>query len=109
MTHLFLSKEEIILLQQYGAKSCLELLRLKAHAILMWDQKMNVSGIANVIGRNPRTIHRWVKDFKDRRLASIFSGMVDNQHASKLTRVQKQEIQTTLQQPPDDYGLPKEF
>lgn len=109
MTHLFLSKGEIVLLQQYGTTSCLALLRLKAHTILMWDQQMNVRGIANVIGRNPRTIQRWVKDFKDRRLASIFSGMVDNQHASKLTRAQKQEIQIILQQPPNDYGLPKEF
>jgi hypothetical protein len=35
--------------------------------------------------------------------------MANNQHAAKLTRNQKLELKTTLQQPPSDQGLPKEF
>jgi transposase len=35
--------------------------------------------------------------------------MVDNEHASKLTREQKAEIKLVVGQPPDEYGIPKEF
>jgi len=109
VTYLFLSKEEVILLQQYGAKSFIELMRLKAHAVLMCDRKISLVDISKVLGRDLRTIQRWVVDFKHRRMASIFSGMVDNEHAAKLTREQKLEIKHTLGQPPSDQGLPKEF
>jgi transposase len=42
-------------------------------------------------------------------MASLFSGHVDNENASKLTRKQKREIRGVLKQPPSAYGLPKEF
>lgn len=42
-------------------------------------------------------------------MASIFSGMEDNEHASRLTREQKQQIKEVIGQPPDESGLPKEF
>jgi transposase len=56
-----------------------------------------------------RTIQRWIKDFDTRRMGSIFSGLVGNQYAAKLTRDQKQEIAGVLQQKPSVYGLSKEF
>lgn len=42
-------------------------------------------------------------------MSSIFSGMVDNENASKLTRDQKEQIKKVISQPPDEHGLPKEF
>jgi transposase len=104
-----LSTDEVNLLQQYAGKAPIELMRLKAHAILMRSQRIPIKTIAFTERRSYRTIQRWIKDYSETRLASIFSGMKDNQHAAKLTRAQKQEIQTTLKQPPSDYGLPKEF
>ena len=65
--------------------------------------------IAAVLDRDERTVRRWIKDFKSRRLASIFTGQKDNQHAAKLTRTQKGEIKTILGEKPSSYGLPKEF
>lgn len=70
---------------------------------------MKIADIADVLGRDNRTIERWIKDFKVRRLGSIFTSQKDNQHAAKLTRVQKEEIKQTLSHKPSDFGLPKEF
>lgn len=70
---------------------------------------MKIADIADVLGRNVRTIERWIKDFKQKRLASIFTGHQENENAAKLTREQKEEIKRVLGQPPSAYGLPKEF
>src|SRR5579864_2685640 len=70
---------------------------------------MRVEEIAYAVVRDERTIERWIKDFSQRRLASIFSGMVGNDHAAKLTKEQKEEIAKVLKQKPSVYGLPKEF
>lgn len=109
MIKINLSTEEIELLQQYAAKASIELLRLKAHAILLRSQDVLIKHIAFSVGRSGRTIERWVKDYSERRLASIFSGMRNNQHAAKLTRGQKAEIKKVLQQPPSEHGLPRKF
>jgi transposase len=42
-------------------------------------------------------------------MISIFSGMERNEHASKLTREQKEEIKSVIGQPPNEQGIPKEF
>lgn len=70
---------------------------------------MKVADIADVLARDTRTVERWIKDFKEKRLASIFTGHQANENASKLTRVQKEAIKKVLAQKPSVYGLPKEF
>lgn len=70
---------------------------------------MRSSEIASSLFRDVRTIQRWLKDFSLRRMGSIFSGLANNENASKLTRTQKEEIRRTLREPPSAYGLPKEF
>jgi transposase len=65
--------------------------------------------IAGVFGRKPRTIELWLRNWATRRLASIFSGHQDNNNAGKLTKPQLQEIRQTLQSPPSEQGIPKEF
>lgn len=42
-------------------------------------------------------------------MASLFSGHIDNENASKLTREQKKQIKEVLAKPPSEYDLPKEF
>lgn len=108
MIHISLSQEEVTLLQGY-IHSPVELIRFKAMAILARDRGIPMVSIAPVFHKDERSLIRWIKDFSVRRMASIFSGMVNNEHASKLTRSQKEEIKYTLSQPPSDHGLSKEF
>lgn len=109
MVQIDLSKEEKQLLRDYFRTTSLLLIRLKSQAILLRSKLMKVVDISDVLGRDERTIERWIQDFKDRRLASIFTGHQDNENASKLTRSQKEEIRQILQSPPSDQKLPKEF
>lgn len=75
----------------------------------MRSQDMFIREIAQALFVGERTVERWIKDFSEKRMASIFSGLVGNQNAAKLTRQQKLEIKKVLQQKPSDYGLAKEF
>lgn len=109
MVQIVLSDEEKELLREYFKTTGLILIRLKSQAILLRDKSMKVEDIADVLGRNTRTVERWIKDFKYTRLASLFTGHKDNENASKLTRQQKEEIKKTLGEKPSAYGLPKEF
>lgn len=109
MIHISLSAKEIILLHSYSTTSPISLLRQKAQAVLLRSRKVKISDIAFSLGSSYRTVERWLKDYSLLRLASIFSGLVDNENAGKLTRAQKEEVRKTLQQPPSSLGLPKEF
>jgi len=76
----------------------------------MKNRGISFVDIADVLDRHERSIRRWVQDFKDRRLSSIFTGQANNQNAAKLTREQKMEIKKVLSSPPKPVGgLPKEF
>jgi len=70
---------------------------------------MKIEEIAYAVVRDGITVDRWITDFSKKRLGSIFSGMVGNEHAAKLTKEQKEEIRKVLNQKPSTYGLPKEF
>lgn len=109
MVKIALSDQEKTILKNYFRTTPLILIRLKSQAILMRNKSIKVSDISDVLDRDPRTIERWIRDFKEKRLGSIFTGQKDNQHAAKLTRVQKEEIKRTLLLKPSDFGLPKEF
>lgn len=109
MIQIDLSKEEKEILREYFKTSPISLIRLKAQAILLRDHDMKIEEVAYAVVRDARTIERWITDFSKNRLGSIFSGMVDNEHAAKLTKEQKEEIKKVLDQKPSAYGLPKEF
>jgi transposase len=104
-----LSDEEKHLLKGYFTTSPIALIRLKAQTVLMRNKRMKLEDIAELVFRDIRTIERWTKDFSQRRMASIFSGLAENENASKLTRVQKEGIRGVLQKPPSEQGLPKDF
>jgi transposase len=75
----------------------------------MREGGLKIKDIAMSQLRTEHTIGCWIKDFAERRLSSLFSGLVGNERAAKLTREQKAEIKEVLQQKPSEYGLPKDF
>lgn len=104
-----LTAQESEILSKY-VKSCpIETVRLRAHALLMRNQRLSLEAISNLVFRSKRAITRWLIEFDKIRLASIFSGHIDNENASKLTRIQKMVIKRVLGRPPDKYGVPREF
>lgn len=90
-------------------KSTLESVRLRAQAVLMRAAGVKVETIAESLVTSVRTITRWLKEFVERRLSSLFSNNVGNENAGKLTREHKKEIRWLLSQPPDEYGIPPRF
>lgn len=109
MIKIILTEEEKYLLGEYFKTSPLKLIRLKAHAVLMRNKGLKHKDISDLLFRDQRTIKRWIKDYSEKRMASIFTGHENNENASKLTNEQKQEIANILKKPPSEYGLPKEF
>lgn len=104
-----LTAEESEILADYVRSCPLETVRLRAHALLMRNKRLEINDISALVFRSQRTVARWFEEFSEKRLASIFSGQIDNENASKLTRAQKLEIKKVLGTPPDKYGIPKEF
>lgn len=104
-----ISNPERELLVSYAKTSPLVLLRFKAQAVLLASGGATPELIAMAVDRQPSTIETWMRDWHSRRLASIFTRHKDNNNAGKLTKEQLEEIQQTLQSPPSDFGLPREF
>lgn len=101
--------EEKTLLKGYLKRSPLLVIRLKCYALLSRNKGLKVKDIADIVSKDEKTISRWLREWDDCRLASVFTGHQDNQNAGKLTKVQKEEIKNALSQPPSAYGIPKEF
>lgn len=97
------------LLGRHFKTSPLKLVRLKAQAVLMRNERLKLIIIAKLLFRDERTIQRWLKGFSQTRMASIFTGHENNENASKLTKEQKEKIKEVLSKPPSEYGLPREF
>lgn len=104
-----ITTEEKVLLKEYVKKTPLITIRSKCYALLIRDKGMQIADIADIVSRDEKTISLWLKDWDEKRIASIFTGHKDNQNASKLTREQKEEIKEALEKPPSIYGIPKEF
>lgn len=99
-------QEKNILRNHYKTCQC-ALIRERAHAIILSEQKRTVTDIAEILIRDEDTIQRWLKRFKEQRIGSIFHEYKSN--AGKLTQEQKEEIKETLLKPPSEYGIPGEF
>jgi len=100
---------EKLLLKEHAKSSPLLLVRYKAQAILMDMKGMAAEDIGDLLDRKAYTVNQWLRDWRQRRLSSIFTGHADNSNASKLTHEQLEEVKQTLKQPPSETGLPKEF
>lgn len=106
---IYLSAQEENILEGHIKKSSLETVRLRAHAIAMRAQRIGVKDISKLVYRSESTVTRWLKDFIERRISSLFSGNVNNENAAKLIRDHKKEVKWLLSQPPDEYGIPERF
>lgn len=104
-----ITPEEQSLLQRFFQTSTIALIRHKAQAIIMKAMGLTLPQITSLIFKSSRQISRWIKDFSERRMASIFCDYVDNENASKLTAEQKNSIKQILSLPPSAHGIPKEF
>jgi transposase len=104
-----ISEDERLLLRQYVQTSPVALIRLKAQALLMRANGMKLAGISDVVSRGERIVRDWLADWDGRRMASIFSGHVGNGNAAKLTKEQRTQVKETLQKPPSERDIPKEF
>ncbi len=108
-TPITISGLERELLKQYVKTSPLVLVRFKAQAVLAAARGAPLAFITEVVDRKPSTVELWLRNWRTCRLASIFTGHQNNHNAGKLTPGQLAEVKTTLQSPPSEYGLPKEF
>lgn len=75
----------------------------------MREKGMSQADIGDIVSRDEHTISRWIKEWDERRMSSIFTGHQGNRNASKLTKEQRQEIKGLLKIPPSEQGLPKAF
>lgn len=75
----------------------------------MRSKGMKLADIGDIVSRNENTVGRWLSDWKERRMASVFTGHKDNENAGKLSKEQRKEIREALQKAPSAYALPKEF
>lgn len=101
--------EEQELLFQHFRKPQFEIIRERAHVVLLSFKGYSPYEIAQVLFRDEETVREWIKAFNLLRLSSLFPRYRNNQNAAKLTREQKEEIKKVLSLPPSDYGLPKQF
>lgn len=104
-----ITNEERTHLVAHNNTSPVLLVRLKAQAVMASDQGLEPKSIALNVGKSSRTVSRWLHDWAQQRMASIFSGHQSNGNAAKLTADQQAQIKEILSQPPSAYGIPKEF
>jgi transposase len=97
--------EHEVLLDHYR-KTKNQLIKERAHVILISHQGKTVGEIAAMFFRSKKTIRQWLNSFNRTRLVSIFHAYDNNENAAKLTRTQKLEIAEVLKRPE---GLPVEF
>lgn len=109
MRDITLSEEEHDLLKRYSRKCYLEAMRLKSLALLMKEKGIKVYDIADIVSREEHAVTRWVREWEESRMGSIFTGHEGNNNAGKLTAEQREEIKRVLSSPPSEEGLPKEF
>ncbi len=100
---------EVELLKQHYHKAPGGLIGQRSHAVLLNSQGYHFLEISKVLFRTEKTVREWIKNWHERRMASIFPEYLDNQNAAKLTKEQKQEIGKVLSRPPSEYSLPKSF
>ena len=109
MTKITITNQEKVTLQAYIKTSPLQLIRFKSQAVVMSSNGASPETIAEGLTKQPSTIKLWLRDWNNRRIASIFTGHKDNTNASKLLPEQKEHLKTVLASPPSDHGLPIEY
>lgn len=93
------TKKETETLTTYYKKGPNTLVRARAQAILMSARGVSVPDIAIYTAYHAKTVRTWIHAWNTIRLGSIFPQYEENENASKLTRIQKEEIKDTLAVP----------
>lgn len=101
--------EEKELLEDWRRYGMSLLIRDRALAVIINGRGKSAHFISGILSRKEETVRSWLKEFKNRRLSSLFSRYRKNNNAGKLTKEQKQQVKRVLSQPPSDYGIPKQF
>lgn len=104
-----LTDEEAGLIHDHYSKSLCEGIRLRSHTALLSHKGYTPAQIADILFQSEQTICRFIKGFHQERIASLFPKTLGNEHAAKLTRSQKDQLQAVLSKPPSDYGIPASF
>jgi transposase len=104
-----IAPEEKALLRECLRASPLVLIRFKCQAVLECEKGLTPADIGDNVERSGRTVERWLKDWDNKRMASIFTGHEGNDNASRLTPAQRAEVKHALSSPPSEAGLPKAF
>jgi transposase len=104
-----IEKEYELLVEHYkNAQS--QLIRDRAHCIILSMQGRPTPDIAVILIRREETVRDWIKSYGSNRLTSIFPKYSGNTNASKLTPEQLEEIVRVIQSPPDtEASLPSQF
>lgn len=91
-----ISYNERQILKNHYKKGVNQLIKERAHCILLSNDGFDSLVIAKILQRNVKTIRNWLKAFNEIRIASLFPRYEGNENASKLTKEQKEEIKRVL-------------
>ena len=78
-------------------------------AVILAHQGLSVEGVATFVRRSVRTVQQWFTQWRQMRMASIFSGHIGNLNASYLTEEQRARVVQTLGKKPEEGGIDAEF
>jgi transposase len=102
------TKKELTLLQDHKKKALNNLIRDRAHTIILSNKGYSVLQIADILDRGTDTIANWVNHFNETRISSIFTHYETNSlNNSPFTEEQLKEIKEMLSKPPD--GVMNQF
>lgn len=103
------STEYELLIEHYKTAQN-QLVRERAHSIILSMQGEPIPRIAAILIRKVDTVRGWINAYAQDRLSSIFPKYTGNTNASKLTPGQREEIVRTVQSAPGTAdGLPSQF
>lgn len=101
MLKIILKKSELELLQDHKIKAQNNLIRDRAHCILLNNKGYNSIQISDILDRGKDTIRDWINNWNESRIASIFTNYENNYlNNSLFTKQQLSEIKRTLKKPP---------
>lgn len=100
---------ELPLLQEYGRKSPLLLVRSKSQAVILAARGVGADIIAELVDRSARTVHEWLRGWARFRMGSLFTDQVGNLNASRLSAAERERVRQVLASPPSKVGIPAEY
>ena len=102
-------EERDVLLRWKKRSDSFVLVRLKAEAVLHASRDVDVSIIAEMVGRSQRAVRNWPASQRLSRLRSVVTGHASNENAAKLTRAQKDQLKKTLSRTPSQSDIKADF